>query len=134
METYDTYCLVPEGVDLAEALDRLFCFDSVIYHDGVTDHRIQAGPEAATAFSRLMREGDFIRFHASTVDQTQGGWLYRLADGSPVIGLSGDASMSGPVFQRVLEEAIPGCQCCTFGDQPPPMTMVEFKRTLEPKS
>ena len=134
METYDTYCLVPEGVGLAEALNRLFYFESVIYHDGVADHRIEAGAQAATTFSRLMRDGDFIRFHLSTVDRTQGGWLYRLADGSPVIGLSGDVSASSAVFQRALEEAIPGCQCCTFGDQPPPMTRVEFKRTLEPKS
>jgi hypothetical protein len=134
METYDTYCLVPEAVELAEVLDRLFCFDGVIYHDGVADHHIQAGTEAARAFSRLMRDGDFIRFHVSTVDRTQGGWLYRLADGSPVIGLSGDVSASTAVFQRALDEAIPGGQCCTFGDQPPPMTRAEFMRTIEAKS
>ena len=134
METYETYCLVPERADLAEALDRLFFFDSVVYHDGDADHRIQAGLEAATAFSRLMRNGDFIRFHVSRVDCTQGGWLYRLEDESPVIGLSGDAGVPETVFQRVLEGAIPGCQCCTFGDQPPPMTSSEFLLTVEKKS
>lgn len=134
METYDTYCLVPEGVEFTEALDRLFCFENVIYHDGVVDHRIRTGTEAATAFTRLMRDGDFIRFHVSTVDRTQGGWLYRLTDGAPVIGLSGDASVSGAVFQCTLEEAIPGCLCSTFGDQSPAMTRAEFMRTVETKS
>jgi len=134
METYDTYCLVPEGVDLAEVLDRLFRFEGVIYHDGVTDHRINEGREAASAFSRLMQDGDFIRFHLSTVGQTQGGWLYRLADGSAVIGLSGDVSGPVTVFTQALEDAMPGCQCCTLGDQPPPMTRVEFIRTVEAKT
>ena len=134
METYDTYCLVPESVDLATALDRLFCFESVIYHDGDADRPIQAGADAATAFSRLMRDGDFVRFHVSTVGRTEGGWLYRLADGSPVIGISGDVSVPDAVFQRALEKAVPGCNCCTFGDQPPPMTRSDFMRTVEAKS
>jgi hypothetical protein len=134
METYDTYCLVPEGAEMAKALDRLFRFDNVIYHDGVADHCIRSGGEAAATFSRLMRDGDFIRFHVSTVDRTQGGWLYRLMDGCPVIGLSGDVTVSGTVFRRALEEAVPGCQCCTIGDQPPPMTLVEFRRRVKADS
>ena len=105
METYDTYCLVPEGVEFAEALHRLFCFEGVIYHDGVADHRVHTGPDAARVFARRMRDGDFIRFHVSTVDRTQGGWLYRLEDGSPVIGISGGASAPGGVFRQALEEA-----------------------------
>jgi hypothetical protein len=134
METYDTYCLIPEGVDLAEPLDRLFRFDGVVYHDGADDHRIHAGQAAATAFLRLMRNGDFIRFDVSRVDRTQGGWLYRLDDGSAVIGLSGDAGVPGSVFRRALEQVIPGCQCCTYGDQPPPMTRSEFMRAVEAQS
>lgn len=131
METCDTYCLLPEGAKLAEALNQLFSFEGVVYHDGVTDHPIRAGRDASTAFFRLMKDGDFIRFHSSTIDRTEGGWLYRLADGSPVIGLSGDASASAATFERALEEAIPGCRCCSPGDQPPPMTRAEFMRTIE---
>lgn len=134
METYDTYCLVPESIDLAEVLNRLFQFEGVIYHDGAVDHRIHDGVEAASVFSRLMRDGDFIRFYVSMVDQTQGGWLYRLADGSAVIGLSGDVSAPGTVFAHALEDTMPGCQCCVFGDQPPPMTRVEFIQTVEAKT
>lgn len=134
METYDTYCLIPEGVNLAESLDRLFCFDGVVYHDGDDDHRVHAGQEAATAFSRLMRNGDFIRFDVSRVDHTQGGWLYRLDDGSAVIGLSGDAGVPGSEFRLALKQAIPGCQCCTYGDQPPPMTRSEFMHAVEAQS
>ena len=73
METYDTYCLVPDRIEIAEALDRLFLFEGVIYHNGETNHRITDGSRAASAFSRLMQDGDFIRFHVSSVAQTRGG-------------------------------------------------------------
>jgi hypothetical protein len=133
METYDTYCLVPEGADLAEALDRLFSFDGVVYHDEAVDHRIHSGSAAATAFALLMRDGDSIRFHQSTIDRTEGRWLYRLEDGSPVIGLSGAADAPEATFQRALEAAIPGSTCLTVADQPPPMTRSHFLRRIERK-
>lgn len=134
METCDTYCLVPEDVDIAGVLDRLFLFEGVVYHDGETDHRIRDGSEAASAFSRLMRDGEFIRFHVSSVARTQGGWLYRLSDGSAVIGLSGSVYAPGQAIRQALEQAMPGCRCCVFGDQPPPMTKTEFIRAVERKT
>lgn len=54
METYDTYCVVPEDMKFAEVLDGLFCFEDVSHHDGVIDHRIQRGHDAVTAFLRLL--------------------------------------------------------------------------------
>jgi hypothetical protein len=133
METYDTYCLVPESADLAEPLDRLFRFDGVVYHDGAVDHPIHSGSAAATAFALLMRVGDSIRFRQSAIDHTEGGWLYRLEDGSPVIGLSGAADIPEATFQRALEAVIPECPCLTVGDQPPPMTRSQFMRRVERK-
>ena len=134
METYDTYCLIPERTELIRPLDLLFYFDDVVYHDGVIDHPIRSASEAANAFSNLLRDGDFIRFQDSKIDRTEGGWLYRLEDGSPVIGLSGDVDVSGAVFRQLLEAAIPNCQCCTLGDQPPPSTTTEFMRLAEAQS
>lgn len=128
METVDIYGLVPSGADLARLLDRLFHFDEVIYHDGAADHRVRSGSEAEALFSALMKDGDFLRFQASTVEFTQGGWLYRLVDGSAVIGLSGDVVAPAGFFGSALEAAMPGCQCCIIGDQPPPMTREEFAR------
>ena len=134
METYDTYGLVPDGMDLAEVLDRLFRFEGVVYHDGHADHRIHGGAEAASAFSRRMRDGDHIRFHVSTIDRTRGGWLYRLTDGSAVVGLSGAAGAPAAEFVRALEASMPGCRCCTVGDEPPPMTRAEFMRAVGAKT
>ena len=65
METYETYCLIPKGAELARPLDLLFHFDHVVYHDGATDHPIRSASEAANAFSKLMRDGDFIRHNAA---------------------------------------------------------------------
>ena len=128
METVDTYCLLPEDADLAGTLDRLFRFAGEVYHDGNFDHPIASGQEAAATFSRLMRDGDAVRLTQSTVEGTQGGWLYRIEDGAAVVGLSGDAAIPGEVFRRRLRQAIPGGRCCTVGDQPPPMTKAEFLR------
>ncbi len=128
METVDTYCLLPEDANLAEALERLFRFAGEVYHDGSFDHRLSSGQEAAAAFARLMRDGDAVRMMQSRIEGTQGGWLYRLADGAAVVGVSGDAAIPGEVFRRKLRQAIPGGQCCTVGDQPPPMTKTDFLR------
>ena len=128
METVDTYCLLPEDADMAVALERLFRFAGERYHDGSVDHPIGSGREAATTFAKLMRNGDAVRMTESRIDGTQGGWLYRLEDGAAVIGLSGDAAIPGEVFRRKLRQAIPGGQCCTVGDQPPPMNRGEFQR------
>lgn len=128
METVDTYCLLPEDADLAKALERLFRFAREVFHDGSHEHPIASAREAAAAFSRLMRDGDAVRLIESTVEGTQGGWLYRIEDGAAVIGLSGDAAIPGEVFRRKLRQAIPGGRVCTIGDQPPPMTRAEFLR------
>jgi hypothetical protein len=128
METVDTYCLLPEDADMTAALDRLFRFAGERYLDGSVDHPIRSGREAAAAFGKVMRNGDAVRMKESTIDGTQGGWLYRLEDGAAVIGLSGDAAIPGEVFRRKLRQAIPGGQCCTVGDQPPPMTRPDFVR------
>jgi hypothetical protein len=128
METVDSYCLLPEDADLAAALERLFRLTGEVYHDGEVDHRLASARDAAAAFARLMRDGDAVRLMEARVEGTQGGWLYRLADGAAVIGLSGDAAIPGEVFRRKLRQAIPGGQCCTIGDQPPPMTRSEFQR------
>jgi len=128
METVDTYCLLPEGADLTAVLDRLFRFTHEVYHDGEAEHRIASARDAAAAFSRLMRNGDAVRLMEARIEGTQGGWLYRLSDGAAVIGLSGDAAIPGEVFRRKLRQAVPGGECCTIGDQPPPMTRGEFRR------
>lgn len=128
METIDTYCLLPEDADLADTLERLFRFGGEVYHDGSLDHPIASGKQAATTFAQLMRGGDGVRMKESRIEGTQGGWLYRLEDGAAVVGLSGDAAIPGEVFRRRLRQAVPGGQCCTVGDQPPPMTKTEFLR------
>ena len=122
----DIYGLVPDGSQLGEILNLLFRFDEVVYHDGMTDHFITEGLEAEQAFFHLMRNGEFIRFPHSSVDQTDGGWLYKLGDGSAVIGMSGAASASKTSFAAALREAMPGCITCMIGDQPPPMSESEF--------
>jgi len=128
METVDTYCLLPDNANLAQVLDRLFRFKGVVFHDVDVDHPIGSGREAAEAFARHMRNGDAVRLTESSIDGTRGGWLYRLEDGAAVVGLSGDAAIPGEVFRRKLRQAIPGGQCCTVGDQPPPMNRPEFQR------
>jgi hypothetical protein len=131
MQTVDTYCLLPEGADLGATLIRLFLFDGVVFHDGHVDHDVRSGPEAAKTFERLMRNGDHIRFHTSIVPDTEGGWLYRLDDASGVIGISGNAHVSAATFRRALLDAVPGGRCCTWGDQPPPMTRAEFLHAVQ---
>jgi hypothetical protein len=126
LETIDTYCLLPENADLADALERLFRFAGEVYHDGSVDHPIASGQDAAQAFARLMRSGDAVRIVESRIEGTQGGWLYRLEDGAAVVGVSGDAAIPGEVFRRKLRHAIPGGRCCTVGDQPPPMNRPDF--------
>jgi len=134
METVDTYCLLPDDADLAETLDRLFRFKGVVFHDGNIDFPIGSGREAATAFAQRMRNGDAVRLTESRIEGTQGGWLYRLEDGAAVVGLSGDAAIPGEVFRRKLRQAIPGGQCCTIGDQPPPMNRSAFQRAAGGRS
>ena len=69
---------------------------------------------------------------ASAIGVTTNGVVKQ--DGSAVMGLSGDVDVSGAVFRRALEVAIPNCQCCTLGDQPPPRTTTEFMRLAEAQS
>ncbi|HEX5091252.1 MAG TPA: hypothetical protein VFV84_01030 [Burkholderiales bacterium] len=128
METVDTYCLLPDDADLVGVLDRLFRFTDDLYHGDDRTHPVGSGQEAAAAFASLMRNGDAVRLKDSRIEGTRGGWLYRLEDGAAVVGLSGDAAIPGEVFRRKLRQAVPGGQCCTIGDQPPPMNRAAFQR------
>ena len=119
METYDTYCLVPPSADLAALVDTLFQFDRVVFHDGRQDHPIRSGADAALTFRSRMGDHDHIRFHVAQVPDTEGGWLYRLADGAAVVGLSGDASKPGVARSR-LDALVRGGRAFEWGDQPPP--------------
>ena len=124
METYDTYCLVPDGKALPKLLDELFRFEDVVYHDGV-DHVITSGSHAAALFASKMRNGSFLRFHVALLPDTEGGWLYRLDDGNAVIGLSGSVHRPGAALTH-LQQLVPDGWCVEFGDQPPPSTAEEF--------
>lgn len=124
METYDTYCLVPASADLAALVDALFLFNHVVFHDGERDHPIRSGADAALAFRSRMGDHDHVRFHSARVADTAGGWLYRLADGAAVVGLSGDASKLGAARSR-LDALVPGGHAFEWGDQPPPESSEE---------
>ena len=124
METYDTYCLLPASADLAAIVDALFQFDRVVFHDGKQDHPICSGADAAQALLSRMGDHDHIRFHIARVPDTVGGWLYRLADGAAVVGLSGDASKPGVTRAR-LDALVPGGHAFEWGDQPPPESSEE---------
>jgi hypothetical protein len=119
METCDTYCLVPPSADLAALVDALFHFDCVVFHDGKRDHPICSGADVALTFRSRMGDHDHIRFHVARLPDTVGGWLYRLADGAAVVGLSGDASKRGVTRSR-LDAMVPGGRAFDWGDQPPP--------------
>ena len=129
METYDTYCLVPQGALSGKMLEDLFVFTNVTYNDLEGDVDIESAGVALVVFhTRLSTGSASIRFDKSMVPQTSGGWLYRLYDGSAVVGLSGYASVSPEIFHSRLKEVIQGGICYTPGEQPPPDTRDEFIR------
>ena len=132
METYDTYCLLPSQTDLRLPIEKLFIFDkNTVYNDGENIHQLKSSQDVAYAFHQVMKNGDHIRFSCSQVNNTEGGWLYRLDDGAAVIGLSGSIHESRSFFKDALRQYIPEGICCSYGDQPPPMSSHEFVRSSD---
>ncbi len=129
METYDTYCLVPEGLLSSAGLEALFAFTEVHFHWRDTNIPVHCGSGAITLFhSKMGAEAPYIRFSHSTIPETSGGWLYKLEDGSAVVGLCGAASVSIQVFGNALLQVFPDGLCYTPGEAPPPETASDFVR------